>query len=74
MNVALVFFRPLVDLERVSEIAVCYRSDKTRLRFGGAALLDVSTKEIRQPYAANCSCVITMLKPVATMGFVAECA
>jgi DNA-binding transcriptional LysR family regulator len=31
MNVPLVCFRPLVDLERVSEIAVCYRSDETSL-------------------------------------------
>jgi DNA-binding transcriptional LysR family regulator len=31
MNVPSVCFRPLVDLERVSEIAVCYRSDETSL-------------------------------------------
>jgi DNA-binding transcriptional LysR family regulator len=31
MNVPLVCFRPLVDLERVSEIAVCYRSDENSL-------------------------------------------
>jgi DNA-binding transcriptional LysR family regulator len=31
MNVPLVCFRPLTDLERVSELAVCYRSDETSL-------------------------------------------
>jgi DNA-binding transcriptional LysR family regulator len=34
MNVPLVCFRPLVDLERVSEIAVCYRSDENSLAVG----------------------------------------
>jgi DNA-binding transcriptional LysR family regulator len=31
MNVPLVCFRPLTDLERVSELAVCYRSEETSL-------------------------------------------
>jgi DNA-binding transcriptional LysR family regulator len=31
MNVPLVCFRPLVDLERISEIAVCYRSEENSL-------------------------------------------
>jgi DNA-binding transcriptional LysR family regulator len=31
MKVPLVSFRPLVDLERVSEIVVCYRSDENSL-------------------------------------------
>jgi hypothetical protein len=34
MNVPLVCFRPLSDLERVSEIAVCYRSDESSLAVG----------------------------------------
>ena len=34
MNVPLVCFRPLVDLERVSEIAVCYRSGENSLAVG----------------------------------------
>jgi DNA-binding transcriptional LysR family regulator len=31
MNLPSVCFRPLPDLERISEIAVCYRSDETSL-------------------------------------------
>ena len=31
MNLLSVCFRPLADLERISEIAVCYRSDETSL-------------------------------------------
>jgi DNA-binding transcriptional LysR family regulator len=31
MNLPSVCFRPLADLERISEVAVCYRSDETSL-------------------------------------------